>query len=274
LSSVLRGGGGYDGFEGCWAFAGAAWDFEVTLGAGAAGGNVRLVASPDNATLGTASYNKSGWDTYPAGDTWSKRHRVGDWAGVSDVQVLADAAANLWTLFGGSGNATLGVTTLAQSNEWTTLTSWNGFSPAGLAWTPVNATVCVAVVQTVTGLLIVECASGASGAWQELGPPLPSVRALPALAGITILPDTLSTVLVTARDAADANTLWTASAQLFGNRTWTAPTPLTSPQPITSATLKTPAWWDMGDGAAATPVLLLTAGTATGADTVTAFAWQ
>lgn len=77
LSSVLRGRGGWDGFEGCYAFYGWVYDWDLapstngTHFSAGPSGDMRLVVSPDNATVATAGYAAAGWDQYPAADTWS-----------------------------------------------------------------------------------------------------------------------------------------------------------------------------------------------------------
>ena len=117
LSSVLRNVSSKisDGFEGCYAFQGVVYDYDV-----AKDGSIRVAVTPDNTTLGIMSYSASGYSSYPAGDAWSNLTVVVS----NSVAITAIAVARahdetllvVWT--DNSGHLELGLTTLTSSTMW------------------------------------------------------------------------------------------------------------------------------------------------------------
>jgi hypothetical protein len=168
LSSVLRnvsGGGSGDGYEGCYAFPAYVWDFDLSQE-----GDVRAIISPDNRTIGFASYASSGFSSYPASNAWTDLTIVArPIAGVAAISAVRGGnEALLFAWADGAGALLSGLTPLTASSNWlSTGSPFNsadsliaGTSPA-IAWAG-NVT-CVSGL-TRDGLKA-SCAREYSAAW-------------------------------------------------------------------------------------------------------------
>lgn len=239
ISSVLRGGGGYDGFEGCWAFNGWVFDFEVYAEPGGAGDDIRLVASPDNATLQIATYNHTGYDQYPAADAWGPYTTVAAAtnAVIDDVVVArgpSDTLFAAWTsVQPGSGpiDVTVAATTLSNTTQWQAYLTIKGSNQPSIAWAPWgdggggdggSGMLCVSVAVDVAecsagsaACVAVQCSgttpSGTQG-WLDLGQVLAGVD-VDIAPGIAMVPIGANNTMlvVAAQSASNASTLLTAS---------------------------------------------------------------
>jgi len=176
LSSILkrvRPEGGEDGWEGSWAFEGELFDFQLD-----AQQNVRMaLAIGANKTLALTGYDKRGWDTYPAGDTWGPALPVAS-PETSLVSVVAVPGG------GGAGNSqfyvgytthsamSVGVTTLSNSSLWeelgTPFTSDSGvnLNDTSLAWgAGAPSLLCSAASSADSQGVLVSCAENSSSVW-------------------------------------------------------------------------------------------------------------
>jgi hypothetical protein len=219
LSSVLRGEGGFDGFEGCYAFSGWTWDFDIS-----SSGDLRAVASPDNASLAIATYGESGWDAYPAGDTWGPFIDVvpaGGPATLNDVVVLRGDNDTLWAAYTTGSNVMVASTTLTNTSVWVPTGGLTAGAGPALAWQPVfkagTGLLCMSVVSGRGPFnASVQCAvDGAAGGWVAVGTALIGVsNSLPT--GIALFPDAKGNtiVLVAAQDGANATLMRTATCSL------------------------------------------------------------
>jgi hypothetical protein len=200
LSSVLRGLAepGTDGFEGCYAFQSDVFAWQLD-----AGGSLRAALSPDNASLGLATYDASGWDSYPASDAWGPLLPVAHLGSgqLDSVQAAASSDGRLLTAFSGAGALQLGVGSLASSalpGQWSSLGSPLGpVQPAvgpALAWLEpasgsggsASAVLCVAAHapsgSSGSGSVAVACSSNASAAGWGSSPVLALPGSDPRLA--------------------------------------------------------------------------------------------
>lgn len=177
LASVLRSGdSGSDGhFEGCYAFEGSAFDYAIN-----SDGDMRLVTvgGDDAASAQTVllTYNRSGWDGYPASDTFGPAVPLPEPAGgVGDVTVAADAGgrdvliAALSSAPPAAPSVLVIATTLSNTTSFAAVASPLAGSNASVAVG--GGAVCVALVDK-SGELRVSCvAEGAApgGAWVDAG---------------------------------------------------------------------------------------------------------
>ena len=179
LASVLRSGdAGSDGrFEGSWAFTGASFDFAVN-----AAGDMRLVVvGGDYAVPGGApapapaavllTYNRSGWETYPASDSFGPATELPEpGAAVVDVAVAADAAGRDVLVAALSSAAAVQVVR-------TTLSAGADVAPLGAPLDGTDAAiavgggaVCVALYDAAAALRVKCVGEGAAaGGWLDMG---------------------------------------------------------------------------------------------------------
>jgi hypothetical protein len=168
LSSVLRnvsGGGSGDGFEGCYAFPGDVWDFDLSEE-----GDITAIISPDNLTIGFASYASTGYSTYPASNAWTDLTIVArPVAGVAAISaVRAGNEALLFAWADGVGVLLSGLTPLSASSNWLSTGSPFGSSESLIAGTS-PAIAWAGNVTCVSGLtrigLMASCARDYSDIW-------------------------------------------------------------------------------------------------------------
>lgn len=151
LSSVLRGDNGFDGFTGCYAFGGWVYDYAIT-----SNGDMRAIMSPDNRTMLTDTYKSSGWNSYPAGNTWTPPHHVATAPAarsIQEVRVAAGLRDTLWTVRTerpSNGSSTGGIdrplsslsqavsvvsrTTLSDTDSWKDYIQVQGALGAAVDW--------------------------------------------------------------------------------------------------------------------------------------------
>ena len=213
LSSVLRGRGGWDGFEGSWAIDGYVFDAEVNDR-----GDMRLVTSPDNATLSLLTYNHSGWDNYPASDAFGPSTTIvppGGAAGVSvdDVQLVRGAPAldQLYAVYAINGSMAALATTMSNSSAVRHLGSCCAGSDDGAtaAWGvgPLSPSGVLCIASTVAasgGQLRVSCfdpAAAAGGAWADLG----AASSHTIASGLSAVAVTPTSVIAAAVDATNSS---------------------------------------------------------------------
>lgn len=254
ISSVLRGEGGWDGFDGCYAFGGWVWDFDIDVSstsadsvaphsaftsassstgtestwrlAGSGDGNLRLVTSPDNLTLAYATYNASGWDSYPAADTWGAYDSITpaiNGSGIDNVIAVGQPNPERSVMYFayhqqdagvGTGSVSVGMVPLGDYQGYTLLTTapFPGFLAAFsyAQWGSVTEAsyglMCVALQNpsaTGTGTtLTVQCqqdgGSTSNPAWFDLGIGLDSVTndTSSSLTTLSVFPLNTTTMVV------------------------------------------------------------------------------
>lgn len=245
LSSILRGGAGYDGFEGCWAFSGWTWDFEMMET-----GDVRLISSPTNSSVTVSAYGRKGWDQYPASDAWAPFTPVTapvDPPTLDEIVLTRGGQGMLYTVYSEAGLSRVGRTTLDNTTIWQDLgASFPGVG-ADIAWAPQGgATLCTAAV--VDGCASVHCLTATSPRWSDFGCALKGVQASTG-AGVAIVPSgragQVASVVVAAVDAATPSILRTASCNATAC-SWEESSGIASPFPINEFAFKAPEWWEPG----------------------------
>jgi len=241
LSSILRGGPGYDGFDGCWAFPGWTWDFEV-----ADDGNARLVTSPANSTVQLSTYNHTGWDSYPARDEWSpfvNATKPVSPPTLNEIRVARAGFTDLAAVYTAEGKTRVLRTTLNQSSAVAVLGEFDDASAPDVAWAPASSSGLLCVAFVSEGCVHAQC-SLHRAAWTDLGC---AVKGVSAAAGAHVAISAAAgggglTVVAAGISASDPSTVVTASAA-FPSGSW-APGSISLPAAATSVGLKTAEWWE------------------------------
>lgn len=178
LSSILRNStsaGSPDGWVGAYAFVGDVYDFDIAYD-----GSARVAVSPDNKTLVLMTYQATGWDTYPGGDTWTPLVTVETSpTGISSVAAERgiSLAANetlyvTWT--DGAGAVAVGSTPLyGASSAWSDLGApfgatalLSGGAGPELATGPAGLVCVAALAAQPVGDVVVSCLrEGVGGGW-------------------------------------------------------------------------------------------------------------
>jgi hypothetical protein len=223
LSSVLRGEGGWDGFEGCWAFKGSVFDFEIDAPPAPGGqGDMRLFSSPTNVTLALRTYNHTGWDNYPATDAFGPPTVLAK-DGRLDAVVAARGGGNtLYAAYACSGNVSAVATTLSNSSQVAAVATTFQGDDIDLAWGG-DGVLCVSSVEAAGGgaewQLRVRCrADAVGGDWTDLG-----------VAAAGVLPSAGSSLAVTASGIVYAAALSAANATQAAVASCALPANLTAP---------------------------------------------
>lgn len=197
LSSVLKGERGMSAsFEGCYAFNGYIFDYDIN-DIEPNTGDIKLITSPDNTTLSFATYGHTGYNTYPATDTWGPNIPITPALPTNTFTIDNVMLTTQFTLdrtavfmaYDQSGNTSVGLLSLQINSIFLPYTSkpFNG-NLVGLAYTPwvtntSTGLLCVALANDDTGTatsstINVECvADNGSGSpspndWNTIGTPL------------------------------------------------------------------------------------------------------
>ena len=150
------------------------YDFDIAYD-----GSARVAVSPDNKTLALTTYQVSGWDTYPGGNTWTPLVTVETSpTGISAVAAERgiDLAANetLYVAWADSaGSVAAGSMPLyGESSTWSNLGApfgatalLSGGAAPELATGPAGLVCVTALAAQPVGDVVVACLQEGSGSW-------------------------------------------------------------------------------------------------------------
>lgn len=264
-SSVLRGGSHFDGFEGCYAFSGWTWDYDVSFE-----GNIRLISSPDNESIQLSTYEKSGWTTHPASDTWDPFTTVTPIeADPSIFEIVATQAGadGLAVAYSVNGSSRIALTTLGNSTSWKQVGEIEGAVSPAVAWAGNDSSsVQAAAAVTPTGCVIVWASQASPRRARTAGSPLCVLAGVAADAAPQIaFLGFQNEILVASRDAADPTLLRTVLLSSTGDAV-VAETSYRLPAAITGIRVKSAT-------ALGAPHALVTFGDPTGLDGLRLLEW-
>jgi hypothetical protein len=261
--SVLRGGGGFDEMDGCWAFpaSGESWGFDIDAPPGGAG-DMRMFGWANASSLAVVTYNHSGWDTYPASDAFGPLLAVS--SGATTSQTVAVVSGPYPVLAGGAllGSGAPAVTLFSVQNT-TALTTLPSPPAAGgpasviaLAWG--GQALCVAFDQPLNSSTVavsVYCMQrpSASGAWVSAGATSGAVTYVHASSvvdlSLAVTPNGVASVTTVAADGSATLVRCALSGGGCSSGLWPA-TPIGGPGAISGARIRAapaPAVSTLGD---------------------------
>ena len=126
LSSILKGERGIGKtFEGCYAFNGYIFDYDINF-LEPNTGDIKLITSPDNLTLAYSTYGHTGYNSYPAGDTWGPYIPItpslpSNQYSIDNIMVISQFSMNelkVFFAYDQIGNTTIGQVSLLNNTNY------------------------------------------------------------------------------------------------------------------------------------------------------------